>query len=271
METRTTDAATADVAFLTRSAHRQTTLEALAERPRDRADLLELTGVSSSTLGRTLRRLEDRNWVVRRGGAYDVTPLGAFVASKLADLLDQLETVRELRDVWQLLESEARGLGVDMVTDATVTLAAPDDPYRPVNRFVSLLRASETFRFVGFERPLLEPCRDEVSRRIVDGMATEIADALRAGPTPPPPRRRDHRTHDERREGSSRSKRSGRSERSGRSGRSGRGRSPRPQSPSEDRSRRRRRSVRGRSRPSSGDSDRTGRDQTDRDHRRQQK
>lgn len=59
-----------------------------------------------------------------------------------------------------------------------VTVSAVDDPYRPVNRFVSLLRETDRFRFVGFELALLEPCRDELCQRVVDGMTTEVIDPL---------------------------------------------------------------------------------------------
>ncbi|WP_306058333.1 helix-turn-helix transcriptional regulator [Natronococcus wangiae] len=165
-----------DVAYLTRSEHRIAVLEALAERPRSRADLRELTGVSSSTIGRTLREFEERRWIRRNGHRYETTQLGAFVASGMVELLERFETERRLRDVWRLLPAEVRNLRLETLADAVVTAAAVDDPYRPVNRFVSLLRETEQFRFVGFDLALLEPCRTELCRRIVDGMRTEIID-----------------------------------------------------------------------------------------------
>jgi predicted transcriptional regulator len=45
-----------------------------------------------------------------------------------------------------------------------------------VNRFASLLRETDRFRFVGYDVALLEPCKDELSQRIIDGMHTEIID-----------------------------------------------------------------------------------------------
>ncbi|MFC4437754.1 MULTISPECIES: helix-turn-helix transcriptional regulator [Natrialbaceae] len=177
-DTRATERSSAvdDVAYLTRAPHRVTTLAALAGRPRSRTDLRELTGVSPSTISRTLREFEARHWVRRDGHRYEATQPGAFVASVMEELLGRLETERQFRDVWQWLPLEVRELGLETMSDAVVTVAAVDDPYRPVNRFVSLLRETDRFRFVGFDLALFEPCQVELCQRIVDGMRTEIID-----------------------------------------------------------------------------------------------
>ncbi|QLK25908.1 MarR family transcriptional regulator [Natrinema zhouii] len=168
-----------EIEFLARSDHRVTALEALAARPQSRSDLRELTGVSRSTVGRTLREFEDRRWIRREGHQYEATQLGGFVASGMRELIDRLETEQKLRDVWQWLPIEASGFSIEMGADAVVTVARTDDPYRPVNRFVSLLRETDQFRFVGFDLALLEPCKDELARQIVNGMETEIIDPPR--------------------------------------------------------------------------------------------
>jgi predicted transcriptional regulator len=165
-----------DVAYLTRSEHRVLVLEALAEQPRSRAEIRELSGVSSSTVSRTLREFEARRWIVRNGPRYEATQLGAFVAAGMRSLLDRLETERRLRDVWHWFPDSVQELHPELLADAVVTVAAVDDPYRPVNRFVTLLRGTDRFRFVGFDLGLLEPCRDELCERIIEGMVTEIID-----------------------------------------------------------------------------------------------
>ncbi len=163
-----------DVEFLARSEHRVTALAALARRPQSRADVRAMTGVSQSTIGRTLREFEDRHWIVRDGNHYEATQLGAFVASGVRELIDRVETEQALRDVWQLLPGEASGFTVEMCSDAVVTVAEADDPYGPVNRLISLLRETDGFRFAGFDVALLEPCKDELCRRIADGTRAEI-------------------------------------------------------------------------------------------------
>lgn len=165
-----------DVEFLARSAHRVTALAALARRPQSRADLQALTGVSRSTIGRTLHEFEERQWVRRDGHEFEATPLGAFVAAGMQELLERLETEHTLRDAWKWLPTEPGGFTTEMAAGAVVTTAEPDDPYGPVNRFAALLGETDRFRFVGYDVALLEPCKDELSRRILDGMRTEIID-----------------------------------------------------------------------------------------------
>lgn len=173
MQSSPTDRPLADVEFLARSDHRAVALAALARRPQSRADLLALTGVSQSTMGRTLRAFEARNWIRRDGQHYEATAPGAYVAGGLSELVDRVETERRLRDVWRWLPEED-DFTVDLVADAEVSVADAGDPYRPVTRFLALLRETDRFRFVGFDVGLLEPCREELCRRIVDGMETEF-------------------------------------------------------------------------------------------------
>lgn len=165
-----------DIEFLARSPHRVVALEAMAEKPQFRADLRATTGASSSTIGRMLREFEERHWIRKDGNRYEATELGAFVAAGMTDLIDRIETERKLRDIWPWIPDEAGRFAIEVGTDAIVTVAEADDPYRPVNRFVSLLGETDRFRFVGFDVALLEPCKDELRRRIVDGMRAEIID-----------------------------------------------------------------------------------------------
>lgn len=171
-----TDTSVEDVAYLTRSDHRVLALGAVAERPRSRSALRDITGASASTVSRMVREFENRRWLVRNGQQYEATELGAFVASGVEELLERLDTERRLRDVWEYLPTEVDGFTIEMVSDAVVTTAEANDPYRPINRFVSLLRDTDRFRFVGSDLALLEPCKDEFRQRVLDGMHTEIID-----------------------------------------------------------------------------------------------
>lgn len=163
-----------DIAYLARSEHRAPTLVALTVRPRSRSELWEMAGVSSSTIRRTLREFEDRSWIRREGYQYEVTQLGAYVASAMAELIERVDTERNLRDVWQWLPGEDDGFTIQMCADAVVTVADADDPYRPVGRFTTLLQTTDRFRFAGLDVALLEPCKDELCERILDGMDTEF-------------------------------------------------------------------------------------------------
>ncbi|MDL5360838.1 winged helix-turn-helix domain-containing protein [Halalkalicoccus sp. NIPERK01] len=165
-----------DIAYLARSEHRVSTLVALADRPRSRSELRELVGVSSSTIRRTLSEFEDRNWIRKSGRQFEATPVGAYIASGMAGLIERVENERRLRDVWHWLPVETGDLRIDLFADAVVTVAEATDPYRPVNRFVSLLEATDRFRLLGSDLALFEPCRELFCRRVVDGMEAEIID-----------------------------------------------------------------------------------------------
>ncbi len=164
-----------DVAYLVRSEHRVQALVAVADRPRSRAALGELTGVSASTIRRTLRAFETRNWVRRTGRRYEATALGEFVASSMTDVIDRFETELTLRDVWNQLPDETGEFALDPGMETTVTVADADDPYAPVNRFESVLRDADEIRFLGSEVALFEPCLEVFLGLLEEGIdATTI-------------------------------------------------------------------------------------------------
>jgi hypothetical protein len=97
----------------------------------------------------------------------------------MAELVERVETERKVRDVWQWLPDEDSGFTIEMCSDAVVTVARADNPYAPINRFLTLIRETDQFRFVGSDIALLEPCHDEFCQRVIDGMQTEIIDPPR--------------------------------------------------------------------------------------------
>lgn len=174
MTSQTTGRPIDDISYLARSEHRVPTLVALAARPRSRSELWEMAGVSKSTIRRTLTEFEERNWIRKEGYKHEATQLGAYVASAMVDVVERVETEQKLRDVWDWLPGEESGFTIEMCSEAVVTVADADNPYRPVNRFTSLLRETDQFRFAGFDVAMLEPCKDELCEQIIDGMHAEL-------------------------------------------------------------------------------------------------
>ncbi len=161
-----------DVEFLARSEHRVAVLETLREAPRDRRELCAATGASNPTIGRIIRGLEERGWIVRDGRRYELTLLGEFVTDRFVELRRGMETARTLRDVWQWIPHEMEGFSVDLFADAVVAYPGPRYPYQPVERVTQLLESTETIR--GFGTTLYKSGNLEVfCRRIVDGMEAE--------------------------------------------------------------------------------------------------
>lgn len=60
-------------------------------------------------MSRVLTDFADRQWVVRDGPTYELTPLGEFVADRFLELRDAMAIERKLRDVWQWLPGRWRG------------------------------------------------------------------------------------------------------------------------------------------------------------------
>lgn len=161
-----------DIEFIARSDHRAGVLDALLDRPRTRDDLRDETGASSPTMGRILGDFEDRKWIVRDGGTYELTPLGEFVAERFGHLRDAMETERKLRDVWRWLPREMDDFSVDLFADAVVSYPVPGYPYEPVERVTHLVEGTETMRAFGtteFKSVNL----DVVCRAVLDGMEYE--------------------------------------------------------------------------------------------------
>jgi predicted transcriptional regulator len=170
------DSPIGDIAYLTRSEHRIPALVSLTERPRSRSELCELTGVSSSTIRRTLTEFEDRLWIRKDDYQYVATRLGEAIASGTEDLLDRVVTERKLRDVWQWIPDEVTDFPIETWSELTVTVADPDVPYRPVTRFKSLLQKTTTLRYLGPEVALMDPCFDVLYQQVEDGVDVTLID-----------------------------------------------------------------------------------------------
>lgn len=171
-----TDSPVGDIAYLARSEHRVPTLVALTERPRSRSELCELTGVSSSTMRRTLDEFDDRLWVRKDEYQYVATRLGEVIASGIKDLIERVETERKLRHVWHWLPDTISELPFETWSELTITVAEPDAPYRPARRFESLLREATTVRFLRPEVALMDLCFDLLYRLVIEGADMTLID-----------------------------------------------------------------------------------------------
>lgn len=138
-----------DIEFLASSENRAGVLNALLEHPHSRDELQATTGASSPTIGRILRDFEDRNWIVRDGRRYELTPLGAFVATRFANFREAMGTERTLRDIWRWLPREMDGFTVELFADAVVSYPGPGYPYQPVDRVTQLVEGTDSMHTFG--------------------------------------------------------------------------------------------------------------------------
>ncbi|WP_226041613.1 MarR family transcriptional regulator [Natrinema sp. DC36] len=161
-----------DIRFLADSENRFTALEALAAGPRTRAELRTATEASKATISRLLGDFESRGWVARNGHRYALTPLGEYVASEFIDLYDHMTTASDLRELlpWFPLGELDIEFDLEVLTEARITAATPDDPMAPVARVLDIERESTRTKTLADKFP--EPCVDARHEAVVGGSQT---------------------------------------------------------------------------------------------------
>lgn len=140
------ESALAEIEFLVGSSNRIAVLSELADGPRTRRDLAGATGASQATLGRILGDFEERSWVRKDGSRYEATATGRLVVRGFEDLVDIVETERELRDVVHDLPTKAMDFDPRHLVDATLTVPTETRPNAPLQRLLDLTRAAGTVR-----------------------------------------------------------------------------------------------------------------------------
>lgn len=142
-----------DVAFLARSETRVSILRTLEERPHERRDLADATGTPRSTLGRTLRELEERGWIEQNGRLYDTTTAGTLIVEQFVPLLDTVTVAQLLGDAIELLPRAETNLNVEDFADAQFVTPTEMDPIAPFNHGIEQLQEATQFRCVARTAP----------------------------------------------------------------------------------------------------------------------
>jgi predicted transcriptional regulator len=146
-----------------------TTLQENALTPSDLTDRLDL---SRSTVHRIARQLEAENLLARPNGDLELTALGDVVADELRAFEETFATAQRLEPALAAFHETRFTFPVDAFADATTTESTTQDPYRPVNRFMSLVAGTDTLR--GVDPASINPLHlDDLHQAIVDGMETD--------------------------------------------------------------------------------------------------
>jgi len=140
------EAALSEIEFLALSENRVAVLRLLAQDRHTRGELAAATGASQATLGRILEDFEERSWIRRADGQYVATATGRLVADGFTDLLEILDTERELRDLVRYLPTHAMDFDLRHLADATITRPTTTRPNAPLQRLLDLMREGEAVR-----------------------------------------------------------------------------------------------------------------------------
>ncbi len=130
-------------------------LEALREEPLDRRAIEEHLDVSRATSHRFTQWLDEQGFVEKIDGRFQLTGPGEAVADEVLRFEANVRTIHRLSPLLDAVCEDHQEFVLEPFVDANVTLAEPDDPYRPVERFLSLLEESESFR--GFNTTHMAP------------------------------------------------------------------------------------------------------------------
>ena len=148
-------------------------LEALRGEPLDRREIEERLDVSRATSHRFTQWLDEQNLVEKVDSRFQLTGAGEAVADEVLRFEANVGTVHRLSPLLEAVCEDHQEFVLEPFVDAEVIHAKPDDPYRPVERFLSLLRDSESFR--GFNTTHMAPLvLGEFHHQIFEKTDTEI-------------------------------------------------------------------------------------------------
>lgn len=148
-------------------------LEALREEPRDRREIEEELDVSRATSHRLTKWLGDQGFVEKVDGRFQLTGRGEAVTDEVLRFEANVSTAHRMGPLLDVICPHHAEFAIEPMVDATVTVAEPADPYRPVERFLSLVRESETFR--GFSSTHMAPLSiGEFYQQVFDATESEI-------------------------------------------------------------------------------------------------
>ncbi|GAA0234920.1 helix-turn-helix transcriptional regulator [Haladaptatus pallidirubidus] len=130
-------------------------LEALVHAPLDRREIEAELGVSRATSHRFTRWLGEHDLAEKVDGRFRLTGYGQVVTEEVRRFERNLATAERLAPLLESICQSHQEFVIEPFGDATVTVASPADPYRPVQRFLTLLDKSDTLR--GFNTTHMVP------------------------------------------------------------------------------------------------------------------
>jgi predicted transcriptional regulator len=146
-------------------------LEALCEEDLDRKELEQRLEISRATSHRRTKALIEWDLIEKTEGTFALTELGTTMTEVVTEFKRGTQTASVLAPVLEAIPDNAPDIDIADFTDAIVTTAGPGDPYRGVNRFMSLVRETDTLR--GLAPSMIDPRHvDEFYARICKGLTT---------------------------------------------------------------------------------------------------
>ena len=160
--------------YLAGSPVRVAMLRAIREEPRRPAGLTSAVDATRTTVQRILSGFRDREWVVKRGAAYHVTPTGKRVHDAYEDLLDEVA----LADRFGRLAADLERVGADFPPSAIdageLTVAADRNPLAAVDRLTELLREGSGSEIRAVSPVVVQQFNDAAAEALDAGAEVEL-------------------------------------------------------------------------------------------------
>lgn len=130
-------------------------LEAVFQNPLDRGDIERELEISRATSHRFTKRLIELGLIRKTDRKFHLTGYGEVVLDEVFRFETNVRAGRRLAPLLDAICEYHREFVVGPFADAHVTTAEPANPYAPMERFVSLVDETETFR--GFNTTQMAP------------------------------------------------------------------------------------------------------------------
>ncbi len=151
---------------------RHSTFEAFGQRSLDKRALAEELEVSRPTAHRIITSFVDAELLYQCDSGYELTRYGEIIGDAVRAYQNEVRTATSLKLLLNELPDDIE-FDYHLFSNATVTKATYDDPFRPMNRFIELFEGTSSIK--GFNKSFLEPMYIEIAHeQIAAGMKTDI-------------------------------------------------------------------------------------------------
>ncbi|MFC6717207.1 helix-turn-helix transcriptional regulator [Natrialbaceae archaeon GCM10025810] len=148
-------------------------LEALRQEPLDRREIEESLDVSRATSHRLTKWLDERGFAEKVESRFRLTGRGEAITDEILRFEANVSTAHRMGPLLDAICPHHAEFAIEPMVEATVTVAEPADPYRPVERFLSLVEGTATFR--GFNSTHMAPLSvGEFYQQLFDATESEI-------------------------------------------------------------------------------------------------
>jgi predicted transcriptional regulator len=162
------------VQYLAGSPVRIAVLRTLRREPRRPAELTDAVDATRTTVQRILGGFRERDWVVKQGADYHVTPTGERVYNAYEGLLDEVDLARRYGRFAAELERVDAGFPAEAIGAGELTVATDQNPLAAVDRLTELLHEGSGAEIRAVSPVVVQQFNRAAAAALDDGSAVEL-------------------------------------------------------------------------------------------------